>query len=101
LSETLQTILNNPIYLGIAALLVLLVVLALALKFLKLALLAALVLVCYFAVMHFTGQEVPRELSRLEQGLKTKAVEAGKAVSIGVKELGRPRPVERLKHSGK
>jgi hypothetical protein len=96
--DTLDTILHDPVWLGVAAVLILLLVVALLLKLLKLAALAALVLVGYVAVLHFTGAEVPREITRVEEKVKTKAVEVGREVVDKAREVGQSETVREIEN---
>jgi len=84
MGNIIDAALQNPIVLAVGILLLAGLVLSFALHLVKLAVFILIVLGCYVGYLHYTGQELPPELERLEQ----KAEAAAETVREKAEELG-------------
>ncbi len=72
LNELYQTILSNPLYIGIAVVLAGLVFFGVVKKLFKLLLIVVALIVVYLLYLHFTGQTLPKNAEELIDNVKSK-----------------------------
>lgn len=86
MGQIVDTALQNPIFLGVGILLLAGLVLSLVLKLAKLAVFILIVFGCYVGYLHYTGQELPPEIKRIEEQASTAAgVVRDKAEELGTR----------------
>ncbi len=89
LENILHTISGSPLFLSIGALILFIFLLSAVMRVAKLALFAGLLLAGYIGFLHFSGEDVPREVRRAEQAIEDSAKQAGRVLKDNAQVAGK------------
>ena len=72
MESLIDMVFSNPVYLGIAVILAILLIYALIKKVIKLMLIIGILLIIYVVYLNYTGQEVPKNIDDLKESVSEK-----------------------------
>ncbi len=94
---------SNPLLLGLAVILAIVVLFGVIKKLFKLALVIIAVLILYLAFLTWTGKEVPTDVEGIKESVKVEVIkpafEKTKKIGETIEEKAKEKAVEELKES--
>lgn len=89
MTEIITTLTSSPVCIAVGIALVLLMVLSLAMRLLKVAVIVGILFLAYVGYLHYSGKPMPAPIQQAEQTIRKKAKEAGTALKENAEVAGK------------
>lgn len=83
----IDTLLSNPVYMAIAAILTILLVYSLIKKIIKWVFMFGVLLIIYVIYLNYTGQEVPKNIDQLKESVSESVDRVKESASESINEV--------------
>jgi uncharacterized membrane protein len=97
IEQLIETLTSNPIYLGVAVVLSLIIVIGFVVKLVKLALVVVAVFILFLGYLVYTGQEVPTSIEEIRKTVQEEVIDPGKEMIKVISEVEAEKAKEKVK----